>query len=210
VAAILAASGCGGSGDGPKLPPLKRGDRDPANFMIVLDASSGMSEDDRLEDARKALSNFVRDLPAGDSVGLSAYSSGFRSLVPIAAVGGNRERLAQSLDGLEPGGGGRLYDAALESYGILRELAGSGRVDGVLLIAHSPDSSSDANAAEVRKLLSAQRGSLARVQMITVAYDAGAGVRGTLAGIAHASGGRAYTSDGDGLERALRRAWSGL
>jgi Ca-activated chloride channel family protein len=178
--------------------------------MIVLDASSAMADSGRLEDARRALSAFVRDLPGDDSVGLSAYSDGFRSLVPIAAARENRERLVDALEHLEAGGGSRLYDATLESYGILRELAGSGRIDGVLLIAHSKDVGSNANAAEVRKLLSAQRKSLVRVQVLTVAYDAGEEARDTIAGFAKASGGAAYTSDRDGLERALRRAWSGL
>jgi Ca-activated chloride channel family protein len=169
-----------------------------------------MGDDDRLDDATEALTNFVKDLPGDDAVGLSVYSDSFRSLVPIAAVGGNRERLSLALDDLDASGGARLYDAALESYGILRELAGPGRIDGVLLIAHSKDTGSNADAAEVRKLLSAQRGSLAQVQVLTVAYDAGPEVRAVLASFARASDGRAYTSGKDDLEKSLRRAWSGL
>jgi Ca-activated chloride channel homolog len=210
VAAALGACGGGDSRGDAKAAPLERGDRDPANFLIVLDASGSMADDNRLDDAREALSAFVRQLPADDSVGLAAYSDAFRPLVPITPVSGKRERLAQGLEGLRAGGDSRLYDAALESYGILRELAGSGRVDGVLLIAHSPDGGSDADAARVRKLLGAQRGSLTRVKVITVAYDAGDDVRDTLAGIARASAGRAYVSDRDGLGAVLRRAWGGL
>jgi Ca-activated chloride channel homolog len=207
--AVLAIAGCGGS-DEPNFPPLKRGDRDPANVEIVVDASSSMGDGDRLEKARKALSTFVQDLPGDDAVGLAVYSDSFRSLVPIAAARANRDRLAAGVDSVEAKGGSRLYDAALESYGILRELAGPGRVDGVLFIAHAEDSGSDTDAAEVLKLLSAQRSSLAQVQVFTVAYDADKKVRDALAGIAKASTGQGYTSDRDGLERALRRAWSGL
>jgi Ca-activated chloride channel homolog len=210
LAAALGACGGGDSAGDAKAAPLKRGDRDPANFLIVVDSSGAMADDGRLDAARDGIEGFVRQLPADDGVGLAAYSDRFRPLVPISPVRGNRESLADAVAGLEAGGGSELYDAALEAYGILRELAGSGRIDGVLLIAHSPDSGSDADLARVRKLLTAQRGSLTRVRVITVAYDAENGVRDTLSALARASGGKAYESGKDELGSVLRRAWSGL
>jgi Ca-activated chloride channel homolog len=210
LAAALTACGGGDPGGDAKAAPLKRGDRDPANFLIVVDSSGAMADDGRLDAAREGLDAFVRELPADDAVGLVAYSDHVRPMVPISPVRGNRERLADAVAGLEASGGSALYDATLESYGTLRELAGSGRIDGVLLIAHSPDSGSDANLARVRKLLGAQRGSLTRVRVITVAYDAENGVRDTLSALARASGGKAYESGKDELESVLRRGWSGL
>ena len=208
IALVLAACGGGDSGDGATAAPIERGERDPANFLVVVDASAGMAEDDRLDEARSALDAFVGGLPADDSVGLAAYSARFRPLVPISPVKGNRARMREALGALEAGGGSALYDAALESYGILRELAGEGQIDGVLLIAHSPDSASAATADRVRTLLGAQRGSSAPVRMVTVAYDGGPSA--VLADFARASGGKAYESDKDDLEAVLRRAWSAL
>jgi Ca-activated chloride channel family protein len=210
LAAALGACGGGDSGSDARAAPLKRGHRDPANFLIVVDSSAAMAEDGRLDAAREGIAAFVRELPADDGVGLAAYSQRFRPLVPISRVRGNRQALAGAVARLEAGGGSALYDAGLEAYGILRELAGSGRIDGVLLIAHSPDSGSDADLAGVRRLLAAQRGSLARVRVITVAYDADGGVRDALSALASASGGKAYESGKDDLEGVLRRAWSGL
>jgi hypothetical protein len=169
-----------------------------------------MAEDGRLDAVREALATFARELPSDDGVGLATYADRFRPLVPISPVRGIRDRLADAVEGLEAGGGNALYDAALESYGILRELAGSGRIDGVLLIAHSPDSGSAADLERVRKLLGAQRGSFARVRVITVAYDAEDRVRDTLSALARASGGQAYESGTDDLQTVLRRAWSRL
>jgi Mg-chelatase subunit ChlD len=211
IAAAAALGACGGddSGADAAAAPLKRGERDPANFIIVVEASAAMAEDDRLEDAREALGRFFRELPADDSVGLAAYADRFRPVVPISGVRGNRERLAQAVEELDGAGGSALNDAAIESYGILRELAGAGRLDGVLLIAHSADSGSGASASRVRRLLGAQRGSVARVRVITVAYDSG-GARGALASFARASGGKAYESEPGELEAVLRRAWSAL
>jgi Ca-activated chloride channel family protein len=210
LAAALGACGGGDSAVDAKAAPLERGDRDPANFLIVVDSSGAMAENGRLDAAREGIDAFVRELPADDGVGLAAYSDHFRPLVSISPVRGNREALADAVAGLEAGGDSALYDAGLESYGILRELAGSGRIDGVLLIAHSPDTGSDADLARMRKLLAAQRGSLTRVRVITVAYDADNGVRDTLSALARASGGKAYESGKDDLESVLRRAWSGL
>jgi Ca-activated chloride channel family protein len=210
LAAALGACGGGDSAGDAKAAPLKRGDRDPANFLIVVDSSGALADDGRLDAVREALGSFVRELPADDSVGLAAYSDHFRPLVPISAVRGNRKALTDAVAWLEAGGGSALYDAGLEAYGILRELAGAGRIDGVLLIAHSPDSGSDADLARVRKLLAAQRGAFTRVRVITVAYDADNGVHDTLSALARASGGKAYESGRDDLANVLRRAWSGL
>jgi len=210
IAIAVALGGCGGGDDGEdaSAAPLKRGDRDPANFLIVLDASAAMAEDDRLEAAREALDAFAAELPADDSVGLAAYADRFRPLVRISPVRENRDRLRDGLVAVQAGGGSALHDAALESYGILRELADADRIEGVLLIAHSPDSASEASAARVRRLLGAQRGPGERVQVITVSYDGGPSA--VLAGFASAAGGRAYVSEPDGLEAVLRKAWNGL
>ena len=210
TAIAVALGGCGGTedGDDASAAPLKRGDREPANFLIVVDASRAMGEDDRLEQARGALDAFAAELPADDSVGLAAYSDRFRPLVPISPVRDNRDRLRDGLVALRAGGDSALNDAALESYGILRELAGGDRLDGVLLIAHAPDSASEASEERVRGLLGAQRGGAAKVQMITIAYDGGP--RAALEDFAGASGGKAYASERDELEAVLRRAWNGL
>jgi Mg-chelatase subunit ChlD len=210
IAIAVALGGCGGGDDGDdaSAAPLKRGDREPANFLIVLDASGAMAEEDRLGQAREALDAFAAELPADDSVGLASYSDRFTPLVPISPVRDNRERLRDGLVAVRAGGGSALNDAALESYGILRELAGADRIDGVLLIAHAPDSASGASTERVRGLLGAQRGGAAKVKVITIAYDGGP--RAELADFARASGGRAYASERDELEAVLRRAWNGL
>jgi Mg-chelatase subunit ChlD len=208
IAVALGACGGGDDGDDASAAPLKRGDREPANFLIVLDASGAMAEDDRLQRAREALDAFAAELPADDSVGLAAYSDRFRPLVPISPVRDNRDRLRDGLVTVRAGGGSALNDATLESYGVLRELAGADRIDGVLLIAHAPDSASKASAKRVRELLGAQRGGAARVQVVTIAYDGGP--RAALAEFARASGGRAYAGERDGLEAVLRQAWNGL
>ena len=184
--------------------------RDSASVLIVVDTSGAMAEDDRLEGAREGLGALVRELPAGDSVGLAAYSNGFRPLVPLSPVRQNRERLRRAVDSLAAAGGSGLYDATLEAYGILRELAGPDRIEAVLLLAHTADSASAASLERVRRLLGAQAGSPARVRVLTVAFDAGGGVRDTLAQLARSSGGKAYESGPDQLEAVLRRAWSEL
>jgi Mg-chelatase subunit ChlD len=208
IALALGACGGGDSGDDASAAPIERGNRDPANFLIVLDASEPMADDDRLDKAREALGSFVRELPDGDSVGLAAYSDRFRPLVPISPVPGVRARIADALTGLEAGGGAALHDAVMEAYGIQRELAGENRIDGVLVIAHAPDSGSESSVARVEKLLGARAGSATRVPVITVSY--GDGPADELAALARASGGKAYESGGDDLEAVLRKAWNGL
>jgi len=208
LAFALGACGGGDSGDDASAAPLKRGDREPANILIVLDASEAMGDDERLDKAREALDSFARELPEGDGVGLAAYSDRFRPLVPISPVPGVRARLSDALSGVEAAGDAALYDAGLEAYGIQRELAGEDRIDGILLIAHAPDSGSESGAARVEKLFEAQAGSATRVRVITVSYDDGPA--DALAALARASGGRAYESDVDELEAVLRKAWNGL
>ena len=129
--------------------------------------------------------------------------------MPISPAPGVRAQLSDALAGLEAGGEARLNDAALESYGILRELTGEDRIDGVL--AHRARARTRARGAARRgseKLLGAQAGPAARVRVITISYDDGPSA--ALAALARASGGKAYESDGDELEVVLRKAWNGL
>ena len=67
-----------------------RADRKPANVLLVLDTSGSMVEGGRLENAKKGVQTFLREVAPQDRVGLTIFNDRVMPLAPIAPMRGNR------------------------------------------------------------------------------------------------------------------------
>jgi len=206
MAAALAACG---SDD--QAAAIDGGRTKPANVLLIVDGSGAMVDAGRLDRVRDGLDELIGELPPGDRVGLASFSQGLRPVVPIAPVRRNRQRLRAAVDKLRAGGRSMLYDAVVQGYGLVRELARRTQANAVVVLAHAPDAGSATRFGRLRRLLAAQRGSGPRVRVFTVGYDSADGsLHGALALLAQASGGQPHSAGADDVEPVLRTIWSEL
>jgi Ca-activated chloride channel family protein len=90
--------------------------RQEATVMLAMDVSRSMIATDvsptRLDAAKQAAESFVKQLPAGFRVGLVAFSTDARLVVPPTT---DRAQVQQALDNLQADGGTALGDAIVVS-----------------------------------------------------------------------------------------------
>jgi len=117
--------------DGVKLP--RKEQRPPVNLALVIDRSGSMSGE-KIEKAREAGLEAVRQLSPDDIVSIVAYDSRVETLVPAQRVG-NRRRLEDAIRSLEAEGNTALYDGVVRGADEVRRNGEDGRyVNRVILL----------------------------------------------------------------------------
>jgi Ca-activated chloride channel homolog len=179
-----------------------REDRKPANVLLVLDTSGSMIQEERLERAKEGLRAFLAEAAPQDRLGLTIFSDRIQELVPI---GENRRQLAETVDRLIAEGGTAVYDATVEGFRTVRDLAErDDRINAVVVLTDGEDTDSSRTAEDVVAELE-QGDTEDRVRVFTIAYSAGAtGAGEALEQIAAASGGKAYTGTTEDIESVYR------
>jgi Ca-activated chloride channel family protein len=183
-----------------------RGDRKPANVLLVLDTSGSMSEEGRLDNAKRGLDAFLAQIQPQDRVGLTIFSDRIQPLIPIGPFDKNQTDLQSTVNRLIAGGGTAVYDATADAFRTVSNLAGhNDRINAVVVLTDGEDTDSSRTADEVASELAAQGDRETRVRVFTIAYSAGAaGAADALAKIADASGGKAYTGNVGDIESVYR------
>jgi Ca-activated chloride channel family protein len=183
-----------------------REDRKPANVLLVLDTSGSMAEEQRLDNAKQGLEVFLAQVAPQDRVGLTTFSDQITPLVPVGPFRENKEELRQTISRLIAEGGTAFYDAAVEGYTTVRDLADrDDRINAVVLLTDGEDTDSMRDVDAVVRELEGQGDSATQVRVFTIAYSAGArGARDALQKIAAASGGNAYPGDPENIEAVYR------
>ena len=180
-------------------------ERRRATVVVALDTSTSMLAQDvapnRFDAARQAASQFVEQLPEGFDVALVGFAATATLQVPPTA---DHAAVTRAIAGLDLDGGTALGDAVLVSLAALGTPA-DGAVGAVVLLA---DGGSTAGSPLPDAV---QRAAEAGVPVSTIAYGTAEGVvvsggvsipvpvdQPTLAGIAEATGGQAYTAASSG------------
>ena len=183
-----------------------REDRKPANVLLVLDTSGSMADEQRLENAKQGLEVFLSQVAPQDRVGLTTFSDQITPLVPVGPFRENKAELRQTISRLIAEGGTAFYDATVEGFTTVRDLADrDDRINAVVLLTDGEDTDSSRDVDDVVGELEGQGDSATQVRVFTIAYSAGAaGARDALKKIATASGGNAYPGDPENIEAVYR------
>ncbi len=108
----------------------------PTTIVLVVDRSGSMENEDRIGGLKRAVASFVEKLPEGSRVAVVAFSSEVEPLCPFTT---DRSRVRAAVEGLEPEGSTRFYDAVAESLRLLNTETGR---RAVLALTDGEDTSS--------------------------------------------------------------------
>jgi Ca-activated chloride channel family protein len=169
-----------------------RVDRKPARILLVVDTSTSMSAEGRLDHAKAGLRAFLRQVSPQDSVGLTAFSDHVRSLAPIRSIRSNGRELGRLVNGLVPDGATVLYDATAAGVRQVEAGARADHINAVVVLTDGQDATSTLRAQDVIDRLKLHSESDRRVRVFTIAYSSEASQE-QLRAIARASGGDAST-----------------
>jgi Ca-activated chloride channel family protein len=165
------------------------------DVMAVLDVSGSMSEENRLERAKLALSTFIQQLDSEDGLGLMIFSSQATLLNPLSPLGPKRQQVLGQVGGLIPQGGTRLFDTIGEAYQTFSAEPPGQRIRALVILTDGEDNASRMTADDlVRQLQQNEEGQ--SVKVFTIAYSSGAqGSVDALKRIAQASGAKSYAPE---------------
>jgi Ca-activated chloride channel homolog len=172
-----------------------RRDRKPANVVVVVDTSSSMSEEDKIDQAKGGLRVFFSQLSPQDRVGLVSFSDNATTLARLRPFGLTHRRLERLVSQLFPNGNTALYDATGRGVAMVRARRDPTRINAVVVLSDGEDNASSLGRTallESLRLQSLSEGLAVRV--FTIAYGRKAD-RVALEEIADSSGGNAYAGD---------------
>lgn len=179
-------------------------DRKPANVELVVDTSGSMGEENKLDQAKRGLGVFLRQLSPRDRVGLVSFNDRVSQLVGILPVGQDRGRLETAVRDLFPDGQTAVYDATGEGLRTVQALHDGSRINAVVVLTDGEDNQSSSTAGELAGRLAAQsRSEGLTVRVYTIAYGSQAN-EAVLKQIADAAGGKEFKGDPTQIESVYR------
>jgi Ca-activated chloride channel family protein len=170
-------------------------DRKPANIMLVVDVSGSMQAEHKLEEAKRGLQVFLKQLSPRDRVGLIYFDDAIHTGQAIAPFKTGHAALKTLVGDLQPGGSTALYDAASAGYAAVDALKDDTRINAVVLLTDGQDTASKGTeAALVARLKQRSEGEGRQIRLFTIAYgkDADGAI---LTHIAEASGAEEFAGD---------------
>ena len=189
------------------LARLKRAwhaDRKPANVELVVDTSGSMGEENKLDQAKRGLGVFLRQLSPRDRVGLVSFNDRISQLVPVLPFSQGRGRLEAAVRDLFPDGQTAVYDATGEGLRTIQSLHDGSRINAVVVLTDGQDNQSNSTADELARRLAAQsRSEGLTVRVYTIAYGSQANET-ALKQIADAAGGKEFKGDPTQIESVYR------
>jgi Ca-activated chloride channel family protein len=187
----------------PVLARIKRTwreDRKPANVELVVDTSGSMSEEGKLDQAKRGLQAFFRQLSPRDRIGLAVFNDGVTPLVDVGEFANTGADIRAQVRDLFPGGETAWRDATAFGLARINALHDATRINSVVILTDGEDTSSKLSTAELRRRLAAQsRSEGTVVRVYTIAYGSQANKQ-ELAQIAEASGGKGFEGDPKDIE----------
>ncbi|MBC8159800.1 MAG: substrate-binding domain-containing protein [Roseiflexaceae bacterium] len=173
------------------------------DVMAVLDVSGSMSEENRMEQAKGALKTFVEQLAEEDGFGLTIFNSTSTVVSEISPLGPKRQQMLDTVGGLFPDGGTRLYDTVVEAYSALQAEPAGERIRAVVVLTDGEDTDSVRSLEQLVQEI--QRDAEGRsIKVFTIAFGGTANVE-VVKQIAEATGAKSYQADdAAAIERVYR------
>ncbi len=177
-----------------------REDRKPANIVLAVDVSGSMGEESKLEQAKRGLQAFFRQLSPRDRLGLIAFNNEIFSLVPVKPFAENGGEVKAQVKDLIPGGETAWLDATGRSLSEVQALKDPTRINAVVVLTDGEDTSSSGSIGGLKAKLAAQaRAEGTVVRVYTIAYGSQAN-KEDLSAVAEASGGKGFEGDPKDIE----------
>ena len=188
--------------------------RKGARVLVVLDVSGSMGDDagngteTKLELAKSAAIAALDQFVDTDLVGLRIFSTNlgpqqdqqWLDLLPVEAIGPQREKIRSAIGNLVPTNGTPLFDVTQNSYQTMLDGYDPTRINAVILLTdgQNDDGNRDDDATQRETLINGLRTASASenarpVRIFTVAYGSDAD-KESLKAIAEASNAAAYTA----------------
>ncbi|MFV1959537.1 MAG: VIT domain-containing protein, partial [Planctomycetota bacterium] len=144
-------------------------ERQPKDVVYVLDVSGSMGEDDKIDQAKRALEYGVRTLHAGDRFAIIAFATGVRSfrdaLVPV--TGETKDAASRWIRGLRAAGGTNIEEALARALA----LQGSDRLRLVVFITDGKPTIGQTDPDRLLEQIRKENRAKARVFTFGVGYD---------------------------------------
>jgi Ca-activated chloride channel family protein len=176
-------------------------DRKAANVLLVVDVSGSMNDENKIGSARVGVQRFLREFSPRDRVGLMTFDTTTRSIVPIAAMATNGQRLRDTVSNLIADGSTSLYDGTFEGWRTVDALRDDTRINAVVVLSDGDDTASQRSLGGVLTALQARaNGEGRQIRVFTIAYGSDAN-GDVLDQIAAASGGESYSGDPKTIEK---------
>jgi Ca-activated chloride channel family protein len=181
-----------------------REDRKPANIMLVLDTSGSMSEEGKLDLAKRGLRVFLSQLSPNDRVGLISFNDQVFTNQRVDPFSKDRAALLSQINQLFPGGQTAVYDASEAGVRAIQSLHDPTRINAVVVLTDGEDNQSKQTASELaHKLEQQSRSEGLTVRVYTIAYGQQAN-SDELMRLAAASGGKGYAGNTSDIESVYR------
>lgn len=164
-------------------------DRGPVNIAIIVDRSGSM-RGEKLENAKLAARQLVRQLADGDRVALVSYSSGSFVNVPSTTLTAHSRRvLGRAIDQLTASGGTDLSGGLLAGVGEVRRGISSEHLNRVLLLSDGRANRGITDPRRLDQIASRLRGEGISVTTMGLGVDYNEDL---MSGLAIAGGGNYY------------------
>ena len=199
-------------------------ERKAARVLLVVDVSGSMGDaavgnsgDTKLDLAKRAASSALDQFKSDDEVGLRIFTSDvdgqgndYIDVVPIAAMGANKEAIRRKIGELQPLNGTPLYSTTLASLELMKANLDPTRINAVVLLTdgQNEDGNATDDVQQLAALVAAGRAgaegqATSPVRIFPIAYGSGADLP-TLKRIAESTNANVYdASDPTSIEKVF-------
>lgn len=174
------------------------------DVMLLLDVSGSMAGA-KIAQAREAAARFLDNMPTQNRIGLMIFNQQPQLLHPLESVESVRDRMRQSIGGLEGDGDTALYDTlilAIEQMSASED-EGEDRIKAIVLLSDGQDTASLASLNDVLNQIAQARTGRNPILIIPVAYGSDADIA-TLNSIARASATKVQSGDPEDILQVLQ------
>jgi Ca-activated chloride channel family protein len=171
-----------------------------AELYILVDRSGSM-DGAKIDNAQKAIQQFIEKLPVGNAAGLSSFSDTVTDNIPLASLETNKTRLQTGVNELNADGTTALYDGLSAT---LKKLEGAktNTIRAIVLLSDGQDTSSQTNLNTLVNQITANQNSDNPILIIPIAYGGDADIN-ALNAIARASSTRVLSGDTNDVSTIL-------
>ena len=180
--------------------------RKAANIMLVVDTSSSMATDAKIDHAKKGLQGFLSQLSPRDRVGLVRFSDDVQTVVPVRPFAKDAGELRRRVRGLVADGQTALYAATSQAVDNVAALNDPDRINAVVLLSDGDDTIGKPLLSQLVPQLASHTGPETNpIRVFPIAYGEDAPSTQVLGRIASTSGGELAKGDTDNIGSVYRR-----